>query len=202
MVSLLACLLIAASSQPWAAVEAKEPAPPRIGLGATAKVGVLVPTNKLGATDVVALEVRERFPMLRRMLGVAVELGYFRSKQSGGGSDATLGGTYSYNVSARALQLAIDGMFFVPARWPVDVYVAVGYTLSFYDVTSRAFNTQTSELSSRHGVRARAGVVWPFLRPLYVAAEMMYQYAGFDYRITGNQNAGAVLANASFGFEF
>jgi hypothetical protein len=205
---LLACLVLGAQPR---AVATTNPPPaqtePRvIGFGANAKIGVLVPTNKLHTTYVIGIELRERFPFLKRMLGVAAEVAYFQPQLSGGStSDLLAGQSYSYNATTRAVQLAVDAMFFLPLRLPVDFYAAVGYSAFFYQVTAvttaAGAKMTTSEISTNHGVRLRGGALWKFKAPLYVAAEVIYHYAGFNYAITGNQNAGAVLFNAGFGFE-
>jgi hypothetical protein len=172
-----------------------------IGIGLNAKVGLLVPTNKLGPTVVVGVEVRERFPFLKRMLGLALEFNYFEPQLRGSGSDPAVGGDFSYSASARAYQLAVDALFFLPLNLPVDLYAGIGYSVFFYTTTERAFNAQTSEAQARHGLKARAGVQWPFWGPLYASFEVVYNYAAFDFLITGPVNAGAINLNVNFGFE-
>lgn len=172
-----------------------------IGLGAQAKVGVLIPTNRLATTVMLGLEVRERLPFFGRLLGLAVDFGYFQPRLAGSGSDPAVGGAYQYSVATRALALGVDALVFLPLKLPVDLYAGVGYGAFFYAVSAKAFDTTTLEYQTRHGVRARVGVLWPFWRMLYVSGEVVYNWADFQFLITGGSNAGAVSAGASLGFE-
>jgi hypothetical protein len=185
-----------------AAKPSPAPAPKTpIGIGAAAKIGVLIPTNKLHTTFVTGLEVRERFPFLHRILGVSAEFAYFRPTLSGSATDPSVSGNYNWQVSTQALQLAFDVMAFLPLQLPVDIYGAVGYAAFFYDTTSVAFNSKASEIQVRNGLRLRAGALWKFWGPLYVSGEVIYHYAAFEFAITGVTNAGAVIANLNLGFE-
>lgn len=172
-----------------------------LGLGANVRAGAIIPTNKLHTNYVVGVEIRERLPVLKRALGFSVDFGFFRPTLSGGGTDASVSGPYSYDVAARAFQLGVDVMGFVPVKMPIDIYAGVGYSAFVYAVTANAFNTTSSEFQTRGGLRVRAGVAWPFWGPLYVAAEAAYHYATFGFDITGQNNAGSFAVYAQVGFE-
>lgn len=197
--------LVAPASPTLAAPTQTAPAPEQkptpIGLGAALKGGVLVPTNKLVTSATIGGEIRERFPFLHRVLALSVDFDYFEPRLSAGGSSPTVSGAYTYRVSARALALGVDVLAFLPLDWLVDLYGGVGYGAFFYDLTSTAFGAKQSELQLRHGLRVRAGVLWPFWRPLYLGAEVLYQYAAFDFLITGPSNAGTIVATLFVGFE-
>jgi hypothetical protein len=173
----------------------------RPGIGVNVKVGLLIPTSKLSPTAMVGLELRERLPFLKRMLGVAAEFAYFEPQLGGNGTSPSVGGAYTYTGSTRAFQLAVDALFFLPLSLPVDLYAGLGYAAFFYTTQERAFNVTTTEVQARNGLRVRAGAMWPFWGPLYASAELIYHYAQFGFAITGPVNAGAVNLNLNFGFE-
>ncbi len=176
--------------------------PNKIGIGANVKVGLLVPTNRLGPHVLVGLEVRERFPFLKRILGVSLGLDFFTpSYRSSGTSTALSGEAYNFSTNSRAFQLAIDALAFLPLSLPVDIYGGIGYSIFFYTTTQTAFNVAQQESLAHHGFRARAGVLWPFWGPLYASFELSYQYTGFQFQITGPVNGGVFVTNLNFGFE-
>jgi hypothetical protein len=197
----------APAEPPLTKVEARAPAAPKtetktpIGIGALVKVGVLGPTNRMNTTVTLGLEARERFPFLGRVLGIAFEFAYFQPNISGSGSDPSVSGSYSYKVSARALELAGDVLVFLPLHLPIDIYGGVGYGMFLYRTEANAFGAKSAEIQGRHGLRLRAGVDWHFWGPLYAGAEIMYHYSAFEFLITGTTNAGAVSGNLHFGFE-
>ncbi|MCC6807532.1 MAG: hypothetical protein IT381_08915 [Deltaproteobacteria bacterium] len=171
------------------------------GFGFNAKVGVLVPFKGFGPTIVAGGELRERFPFLKRMFGLALEFDYFEPRARGTAAAPGITGDFAYSASLRGFQMSADVLFFLPLAIPIDIYVGAGYSAFLYTVSLTAFLLTQTETQLRHGVRARLGVQWQFWGPLYIALEGTYHWVQYDFLITGTSNIGSFIGVFAAGFE-
>ncbi len=178
------------------------PAPWTVGIAPS--VGLTVPTSKLGATVVGGLELDLALPVLEHRLVVALDASIARPSHSGSGTDARVGGSYSYDLDVTELKLGLDLIFrFFSADRPIVPYLGVGPILHLLKTTETTDLApgENSEQNTKVGVEFVGGVDFR-LGPGLLLAEVRYVYSALDHLWTGETNAGNLTISVGYRFVF
>ena len=167
------------------------------------KLGATIPTSKLGATFLGALEVAYVIPPLYRLtgipIGVAVEFSYLQPGLAGAGDSPAAGG-YSYSLDERLLVLGVEGFVSLPLG-DFMPYGGIGYGLYFLNTKVESFGSVNTESQVRSGMQIRAGLGYDIWMG-QAFAEARYHYVGLQFQSTGDANAGGITFTAGFRFSF
>jgi len=188
--------------QPPTEVVAAAPAPWRFAIAPS--VGLVVPTSKLGATVVGGLELDLALPVLERRLVLALDASITHPTHSGTGTDARVGGAYSYDVGVTEFKVGLDLVFrFLTADRPIVPYLGVGpilHMLRTTETTDLAPGDNT-EQNTKVGVEVVGGVDFR-LGPGMLLGEVRWVYSTLDHLWTGETNAGNVTVGVGYRFVF
>ena len=178
-------------------------APAGFTIGLAPRIGMAVPTSKLGITVVGGVEV-DFFLAMQRRLVVAFDFTVTRPSYAGSGNDARVGGDYQFTVKELELKLGLDLVyrFFAPPRRLVP-FAGIGAILHMLRTTqtNSLAPGENTEQSSKLGAEVVAGVDYG-LGPGALLLEGRFVYSGLDHVLTGDVNAGSLTVSLGYRFIF
>lgn len=185
--------LVAAS-----AVAGADPAPAAWAVGVEPRIGVLVPTSKLGAMAVGGVEVDKPLgPIV-----LAADLALTRPSYDGSAMDPRIpGGMASYTIHQTELLAGVLASYrFRPERALVP-RVGAGPVLQILksNETTTAAPGENTATQTKLGVEVAGGVDYR-LGPGFLAGDVRFVYSKLDTMLTGSSNAGSV--SLAFGYRF
>ncbi|MBI4508042.1 MAG: outer membrane beta-barrel protein [Deltaproteobacteria bacterium] len=169
------------------------------GLSIGAKAGAAIPTSKLDATWLGAIDLSFRLPILGRHLAVAAEVSYLEPNESGAGA-SQVAGDYDYDLDQRVLTISLDALALVPVG-RLTPYAGVGYGAYFLRAKMDAFSQENTETQTRAGLQLRGGLGYR-LGPGDLVGEVRYHFVDLEFLSTGSSNAGAVTVAGGYRFHF
>lgn len=180
------------------AVQASTPAataPASWTLGLAPRLGLVVPTSKLGAMAVGGLEIDVALPVGQRQLYVALDLSLTRPSYDGSVMDPRIpGGAGDYTVKEVEMVVgALVGYRLRPAGAALVPWAVIGPILHLLRTTETStiapgHNTATS---TELGLEVAAGVDY-HAGPGFVVGGLRVVYSSLDHVLTGDTNAGTV----------
>ncbi|MCC6997860.1 MAG: hypothetical protein IT370_24810 [Deltaproteobacteria bacterium] len=177
-------------------------APPRTGfaIGIAPRVGVTVPTSKLGVFVVGGLEIDLFLPVLRGRLVVALDATLTRPSHDGTGNDARVGGDYDFTVEETEFKLGLDVIYRLAGRERKLVpFVGAGpivHLLKSVQTNSLGPESNT-EQSTAYGVEVLGGADYR-LGPGALVGDLRLVYSGLDHLLTGDTNAANLTASVGY----
>ena len=169
-------------------------------VGVAPRLGATLPTSSLGAMVVGGLAIDVPLPVANRQLVIALDASLTRPGHAGTVMDDRIGGTGTYDVKVTELKLGLDLIYRVfGADRTLIPFVGAGPVLQMLRTTETTSfgpgeNTaQSTELGFEvvAGADFRAG-------PGYVLGELRAVYSSLDHLLTGESNAGNVMASIGY----
>jgi hypothetical protein len=168
------------------------------------RIGLVIPTSRLGMMAAGGLEVDVALPVAGGRLLVALDASLTRPDSSGTVNDARIGGAGDYDIAVTEFKVGLLGVFrlFGPDR-PIIPYAGLGPVIhmlhtkqqtSFGPGPNKERNTELG-FEVVAGADFRAG-------PGYVLGEARVVYSDLDHRWTGDTNAGGVTISAGYRLTF
>jgi opacity protein-like surface antigen len=173
-------------------------------VGVAPRIGLAVPTSKLGATAVGGLELDVALPVAEHRLVLALGGSLTRPSHSGDVADPRVpaGSTYTIKETELALALALDYRF-APAGKSLVPWIGVGpllHLLRTTETTSIAPGDNTAQ-STAFGFELAAGLDVK-AGPGFLAGDLRYDYSKLDHYLTGTSSAGKVMIDAGYRLVF
>ncbi len=202
LLSILAAPAIAAA-QPALPPEQPPPEAPW-KFGVAGRVGLDVPTSKLGVMAALALEFDVALPVMDHRLGLALGVGWTRPSHDGTVMDPRVGGEQAYEVQETEVTLALDVTLRILKGDPkLAPWIAAGPVVTLLQTkeTTTIAPGANTEQSTKLGFELALGAD---LRagPGYVFGELRAMYAGLDHHLTGDSNAGNVMISVGYRLTF
>jgi opacity protein-like surface antigen len=172
-------------------------------IGVAPRLGVTVPTSKLGPMLVGGIEIDWAPPVLGRRLVAALDVSLTRPGHGGSTTDPRTGEA-NYDIDETELKLALLGVYrvFGPERRMIP-YGGLGpvlHLLETAETTDLAPGENTSQ-DTNLGFELLGGVDYR-LGPGYLSGELRVVYSNLDHLLTGNSNAGNVMLSAGYRLTF
>jgi hypothetical protein len=169
-------------------------------VGVAPRVGLTVPTSKLGPMVVGGLAVDVALPVLDGRLVVALDGTITRPSADGSVNDDRIGGAGDYDVAVTEAKVGLDVIYrvFGPERSLIP-FVGAGpvlHMLRTTQTTSFAPGENTAQ-STEIGFELLGGADFR-VGPGYVLGEARVVYSNLDHLFTGNTNAGNVMISAGY----
>lgn len=176
-----------------------------LGFAIAPRVGLNLPTSRLGAFAVVGLELDLLLPVLERRLILALDASYTFGSYDGAGADPRVGGDYTYEIGQKELKLALDLVFrlFTEDR-PVIPYLGAGLVLHLLETVERtSFGPPVDhrERSTELGFELIGGVDIS-LGPGFLLVDLRWVHSDLDHDLTGDTNAGNVTLALGYRYLF
>jgi hypothetical protein len=173
-------------------------------IGIAPRVGLTVPTSKLGAMVVGGLALDYALPVMNGQLVVALDGSITRPSHDGSISDPRVGGSGNYDIGVTEFKLGLDLIYriFGPTQSLVP-FVGAGPVLHMLRTTATngfAPGENTAQ-DTRMGFEVLAGADYR-VGPGYVLGEARLVYSGLDHLFTGDSNAGNVMISAGYRLVF
>jgi hypothetical protein len=165
------------------------------------RVGVLIPTSKLGTMVVGGLELDYALPVAHHQLVVGLDLSLTKPSYDSSVMDSRIpGGTTMYTIDeTEVLVGATIGYRVFPSDHVLVPWGAVGpvlHMLKSSETTTLAPGTNTAT-STELGVELAGGADYR-LGPGFLVGAARVVYSGLDHRITGDTNAGHVALELGY----
>jgi opacity protein-like surface antigen len=164
------------------------------------RVGLTVPTSKLGPMVAGGLEVGYALPVLNGQLVLAVDGTLTRPGYTNTVSDPRVGGEGEYELDVTELKLGLGLVYriFGPEEAFVP-FVGAGPALHMLRTTERNdFNPgENTAESSELGFEVVAGADYR-MGPGYLLGEARVLYSDLDHLYTGDSNAGNVVLSVGY----
>lgn len=175
------------SAEPWS-------------FGVAPRVGLTVPTSKLGAMAAGGLELDYALPVLDGQLVLAADGALTRPNYTNTVSDPRVGGEgeYELDVTEGKIGLGLQYRFFGPERDLIP-FIGAAPVLHMLRTTERNdFNPEenTAE-SSEFGFDVVLGADYR-MGPGYLLGEARVLYSDLDHLYTGDSNAGNVVLSLGY----
>jgi hypothetical protein len=173
-------------------------------LGLAPRIGLGIPTSKLGPTVIAGLEVDVFLPVLDRRLLLAAEFSITRPKHEGAGSDPRVGGDYEYTMRVLMHKVAVDLIFrFFERDRRIVPFVGLGPALLVATTVQRSsFDpSENEERSVEFGGEVLGGADLR-IGPGALFVELRCALTGLDQRFTGETNGGVLSLSVGYRFVF
>ncbi len=168
------------------------------------RLGLTVPTSKLGPWMVGGLEIDIALPVLDRRLVVALDASVTRPGHDGSGSDPRVGGAYEYSIDEAELKLGLDVIYrFFTAEHRLVPYAGLGpivHMTKTTESTDLAPGDNTAQ-DTYFGFEGFGGVDFR-LGPGALLAEVRVLGSNLNDLLTGNSNAGNVMISVGYRIGF
>ncbi len=195
IILLSACLLL-----PATAVAQQSDAAEPWSFGVAPRVGLAVPTSRLGPMVAGGLELNYALPVLDGKLVLAADGNITRPSYDSEISDPRVGGEGGYELDVTELKVGLLAVYrlFGPERDLIP-FVGAGPALHMLRTTERNdFNpgentAESSELGFEVVLGADYGV-----GPGYLLGEARVLYSDLDHLYTGDSNAGNVMISVGY----
>ncbi len=159
------------------------------------RMGMTLPTSKLGLWALGGLEIDVATPVLSRRLVATVDLSYTRPGYSGSVSDPRVGGDATYEIDENEFKVSLGAAYrFFTADRRLIPWAGAGlvmHMLRSTETTSVAPGDNMSQ-DTRFGFELVGGADFG-LGPGYLLGELRVTYSGLDHLLTGTSNAGNVM---------
>jgi len=174
--------------------------------GLAPRVGLDIPTSKLGPFVAAALEFDVFLPVLDNRLVLALDFSFTYPREGGSGSDPRIpGGTYDWETKVLELKWAIDVIWrFLDDTHALTPYVGLGPVVQYLrtaQTTSIEGAGENTEKSGEFGFEVLGGLDWK-LGIGYLFGDVRFVLTDLDHRFTGDTNAGNVTICAGYRFVF
>jgi len=171
--------------------------------GIAPRLGLTIPTSKLGPMVVGGVEIDYALPVLDGRLVAALDFSLTRPGHSGSVTDPRVG-TAEYDVAETELKIALLGVYrlFGPEHKLIP-YGGLGpvlHLLRTTESTDLAPGDNTSQ-STNLGLELLAGADYR-LGPGYLAGELRFVYSNLDHMLPGDSNAGNVMVMVGYRIVF
>lgn len=174
------------------------------GFGVAPRVGLDIPTSKLGLFVVPAIEFDLFLPVLSRRLVVALDTSFTWPRQDGSGNDPRVGGDYDYDIDVLELKFALDAIFrFFDETHRFVPFAGLGPAMQYLrsKQTTSLDKGENTEHNVEFGFEVLGGVDFK-LGPGYVVGDVRFVYTDLDHKLTGDTNAGNVTIAVGYRFVF
>lgn len=180
------------------------PPPQSWSFAVAPRVGLVVPTAKLGPMAIAGLQVDVATPALAHRLLVGIDASITRPGHDGSVMDPRLPGPASYSIAELEGVVAILASFRLagPDR-PLVPWVGAGPMLHLLRTSESTHIApgDNTEISTELGIELAGGVdVRVGLG--YLGGDLRIAYSKLDHSLTGNTNAGKVAVAASYRIAF
>lgn len=173
-------------------------------LGAAPRLGLAIPTSKLGPFVSMGLELAYRLPAMDKRISALLDVSYTRPSREGTVNDMRVGGDADFDTKESEMKIGLGGSF----RLFTDEKKLVPWA-GAAAVMQRLKTTQTNDLApgentaedTKFGGELFAGADYE-LGPGYVLGEARLVLTDLNDLITGNSNAGNVNLSAGYRFVF
>jgi len=195
-------LLASAARGQAASEEAGPSTPPPRAIMLAPKVGLLVPTSKLGSALWGGAEIGWATPLLDRRLAVALEIGWARPRAEGTVADPQLGaadGSWRLGASQFGILLSAIYRFEGAVSPAVTPYAGGGPALYLHRAAITAFAENTLETEAKLGMQLLCGVEYR-AGPGAALLEASWRLARVDFTSTGSVQASGFLFSAGYRF--
>ena len=173
-------------------------------IGIAPRLGLTIPTSKLGPMVVGGLELDYLLPVLDGRLAATVDISITRPAHDGGATDTRVGGNGDYDLAESELKLGVGGVFRLSSGdrrlIPWGGLGVVMHMLKTTQTNSFAPGENTSQ-DTRFGFELVGGADFG-VGPGYLLGEVRIVYTGLDHLLTGESNAGNVMASAGYRLVF
>jgi len=167
-----------------------------LGLGITPKVGIAVPTSKLGTTPYGALQADYQLPYLEGLVRLGIDFDYSQPIYSATSNDPAVGGDYGYRVRQRIFGTTVLALAHLPVAM-VDAFGGVGFGTYYLNAEAKTLGVATTESQWRTGLELRGGAAYR-LGPGEVVGEVVYRYVALRFDSTGDSNVGAISLGVGY----
>jgi opacity protein-like surface antigen len=168
------------------------------------RVGVTIPTSKLGPMAAAGLELGAAPALIGHRLFLTVDASITRPTHGGSGTDARVGGAYDYEVSVRSLKLAVGLAFrFFTGERPLVPYLGggVAWQLAKTTASNDLAPGDITESATHRGFELLGGVDYR-VGPGRLLGEARYVHVPFVHRLTGDSNLGSVSVGMGYKLVF
>lgn len=169
-------------------------------VGIAPRVGLTIPTSKLGPMVVGGLEVDYVLPVGGGHVVVAADVSLTRPSSDGSVTDSRIGGEGSYDIDTTELKIGLGGVYrifgFDRALVPFVGGGPILHMLKTTETTSFAPGENTSQ-NTELGFELLGGADYR-LGPGFVLGEVRFLYSDLDQLFTGNSNAGNVAISVGY----
>lgn len=202
--SIFLALLVPASALAQPAPDQPAPttagatAPWRIGLAP--RVGIVVPTSKLGPMVIGGLELDHVLPVLDHRLVLGLDVSLTRPSHEGVVMDPRLPAPADYTVHETELEVALLASYRLAAPDRALVpWVGVGPMLHFLKTTETTTVApgENTAVSTELGVELGGGIDFR-AGPGFVTGDARLAYSKLDHQLTGSTNAGKLAIAAGY----
>jgi hypothetical protein len=173
--------------------------------GVAPRVGLDIPTSKLGPFVVAALEFDVFLPVLDNRLVLALDFSFTYPREEGSGIDERTGGDYDWETKVLELKWALDAIwrFFEQDRTLIP-FAGVGFALQYLrtaQTTSIPDTGENTESNAKPGFEILGGLDWK-LGIGYLFGDVRFVFSKLDHHFTGETNAGNVTICVGYRFVF
>lgn len=169
-------------------------------VGIAPRVGLTVPTSELGAMVVGGLAIDVPLPVAERRLVIALDASLTRPDHGGSVMDERINGSGTYEVSVTELKLGVDAIYrFFGADRAFIPFAGIGpilHMLRTTETTSFAPGSNTAQ-ETKLGFEVVVGADFA-AGPGYLLGELRGVYSNLDDLLTGDSNAGNVMAAVGY----
>lgn len=173
-------------------------------IGVEPRVGLIVPTSKLGANAIGGLEVDFALPAADHRLVLALGGTLSQPGHDGSVMDARVPAPTTYTIKQTELAIALDLDFrFVPAGHSTVPWIGVGpllHMLRTTESTSIAPGDNTAQ-ETAFGVELAGGVDFK-AGPGFLGGDARLDYSKLDNYLTGSTNAGKLTISVGYRLVF
>lgn len=183
--------VIAGAAEPWS-------------FGVAARVGLTIPTSKLGPTVIGGIEIDWALPVLDGRLVAALDISLAQPGYDDTTTDPRIGGDANYEIDETELKVALLGIYrlFGPGEKLIP-YGGIGpvlHMLRTAETSDLAPGENTSQ-NTEVGVELLAGVDFS-VGPGYLTGELRFVFSDLDHLFTGDSNAGNVAPSVGYRLVF
>jgi opacity protein-like surface antigen len=174
--------------------------------GLAPRVGLDIPTSKLGPFVSAALEFDVFLPVLDNRLVLALDFSFTYPREEGSGQDPRVpGGSYDWETKVLEFKWAIDVIWrFLDDTHALTPFVGLGPAVQYLrtaQTTSIDGAGENTEKSAEFGFEVLGGLDWK-LGIGYLFGDVRFAFTDLDHRFTGDTNAGNVTICAGYRFVF
>jgi hypothetical protein len=172
--------------------------------GIAPRLGLAIPTSKLGPALIAGLEVDLFLPVLERRLVVALDASVTRPEHQGAGTDPRVGGDYEYTLSVLEAKFGVDLIYrFLARERAIVPFVGGGPVLQLISTSERTSfdGGENLERSVELGGEVLGGADLRF-GPGAVFAELRFVLTTLRQRLTGDSNGGGLDMAVGYRFVF
>jgi hypothetical protein len=192
---------------PLAVTASNEDAAKPWTIGIEPRLGVLVPTSKLGTNVMGGVEVDYATPVLDRRLVIALDASFARPSHSGTVMSTQLPapGDLGYTVQQLEVVLGLTANYRIfddsHALVPRLGAGPLIHLLKTSETTNPSYSGANNSQQTKVGFELTAGVDYK-AGPGFLAGDLRFLYSSLDTPITGGSNAGSLAIAAGYRFVF